>query len=300
METLVPYFLSKRLNLPYKREKLELDDGDFIDLDWSLNNSDTLFIISHGFEGNSKDHFIEQTVDYFSRRGVDLLIWHYRSCGGELNRLPRFYHHGDVSDFRKVIDYASGKGQYNHIGLIGFSMGGNFVINYLGSGNPNKQIKGGIVFSTPMDLSTASDQLSKGFNHKIERSFVEKWKRKIERKAKEFPELIDLDKLNAITTLDQLQKDFLLPLHGFSSQEEYFKKHSSAQFLIKIDVPLLIVNAKNDPLLSPNCYPYIQCQSSENVFLETPEFGGHTGFTRKTNGKLWFIHRIESFLLERK
>ncbi len=299
LETLIPYLTSGKNLVNYERERLELKDGDFIDLDWSKNGSKKLIVISHGFEGNSKDHFIQQSAEYFKEKSIDVLVWDYRSCSSDLNRLPRFYDHGDIDDLHEVITHATRFGSYNHVILLGFSMGGNFVINYLGSGRQSTAVKCGIVFSTPMDLLAASRRLKHRLNKWVERSLIKKMKNKVIRKAEIFPESFDLRKISNIDSLEQLYEECLLPLHGISSMNEYFTKWSSSRFLSKIEIPLLIVNAQNDPLLSRNCYPYKTSANSENVFLETPRYGGHTGFSGKTNGKRWYLQRIDEFLSEK-
>ncbi|MEP4497912.1 MAG: alpha/beta fold hydrolase [Ekhidna sp.] len=221
METLVPYFTAKSHKVVYERERLELHDGDFVDLDWVRKDSETLIIISHGFEGNSQDHFIEESASHFGKKGVDVLVWHYRSCSKDLNRLPRFYDHGDIRDLHEVITHAAQEGNYSQVILLGFSMGGNFVVNYLGSEIQSDIVKCGIVFSTPMDLSAASKKLKKGLNHLVEKSFIKKLKRKIERKAVVFPELFDLEKLKTMDSLEKLYKEYVLLHHDFSDLDQY-------------------------------------------------------------------------------
>ncbi len=293
METLIPYFTTKVGRVSYTRERLELDDGDFLDLDWLKSGAKDLIIISHGLEGNSKDHFIEQSVSALRKQGYDILVWHYRSCSSEMNRLPRFYDHGDIQDLHEVIQHA-GK-SYQNIKLVGFSMGGTMVINYLGSDNVDSNIKKAIVISAPIDLQAASENLNKGLNKFLEKSFLKKWKRKIRLKAINFPNLFDLSALERVTTLVELYR-YLIPLHGYETLGEYYEKWSCEQYLSKIDIPLLIVNAVNDPMLSRNCYPVEACKKSETVFLEIPKYGGHTGFTKRTDGKLWYVWRTEQFL----
>jgi len=273
-----------------------LADGDFLDLDWLNSASDNLVIISHGFEGNSKDHYVEKSASYLADHGYDVLVWHFRSCGGEINRLPRLYHHGDIQDLADVVDYAVHKNEYQSVFLLGFSMGGNVVVNYLGSNHVSSRVKGGIVFSVPLDLEATTQIFSKGLNRLLERNFFKKLKRKVAKKADQFPDLVDSELVDKTKNLTELFEKVVLPLNGFSSLKSYNDQWSSLQFLPRIDSPLLIVNAKNDPLLSESCYPKGFSKSSDSVYLEMPKYGGHTGFTKKVNGELWYLRRINTFL----
>ena len=298
LETLIPYFTTKVCQVAYTRERLELQDGDFLDLDWVYNRGEKLVILSHGFEGNSKDHFIEKTCAYLTGKGYDVLIWHYRSCGGELNRLPRLYHHGDIEDLGEVIAHAKGRQEYKTISLIGFSMGGNLVINYLGSLQSKAEIDKAIVFSTPLNLKKSNEELQKGFNKIIQRNFFAKFRKKVEKKQTQFPNLISWKLLDQCKSLSDLLERIVLPLSGFHSLADYYDRWSSLQFLPNIKVPLLIVNAQNDPLLSPGCYPKELAEKSKNIYLEAPKYGGHMGFTKRANGELWYVWRIAAFLKE--
>ena len=297
LETLVPYFFTKTHWLDYERERIELDDGDFLDLDWLRKGSNKLIVVSHGFEGNSRDHFIEQSAAYLSN-DYDILVWHYRGCSEEMNRLPRFYHHGDLPDLHAIITHAAGAGQYSKVVLLGFSMGGSLIVNYLGSSGVHSSVQAGIAFSAPFDLKAASQKLKAGFNKYLRDSFLKKCKSKIVRKAAQFPDKFDLQGLDKIADLEELLERYVLPLHGFGSIQEYYAKWSGYQYLQQVRRPLLIVNAKNDPMLSAECYPSEAAANNAWVHLETPRYGGHTGFTKKIDGKRWYIHRIEAFIQE--
>ena len=295
LETLIPYFTTKIFQVTYQRERLELGDGDFLDLDWLKKGQSKLLVISHGFEGNSHDHFIEKSAAHFIEKGYDILVWHYRSCSKEMNRLPRFYDHGDIDDLDQVIAHALENG-YKELILLGFSFGGSLVINYLGNKRPNPRIKRAVVFSAPLDLFESTSKMKKGINRLVSRSFRKKWRRKIRRKAEQFPDLFDLSDIEKINTIEELYLRYVIPLHGYASLDEYYQKWSSVQFLENVKTPLLIVNAKNDPFLSKNCFPFELCTNSEFVYLEAPKYGGHTGFTRKRDGDLWYLRRIEEFI----
>ena len=134
----------RKIPLPiYERERLELKDGDFVDLDWFRNNTDKLIILTHGLEGSSERHYVKETAKLFYENGWEALAWNCRSCSGEMNRKLRMYNHGDIEDISEVISYANAKKNYKSIVLAGYSMGGNISMKYLGvkAGNAPKNIK---------------------------------------------------------------------------------------------------------------------------------------------------------------
>ncbi len=112
LETLGPSLFAREEDIIYKRERLELTDGDFLNRDWLRNGQRRLVILSAGMEGDSQRHYIKRTAGYFFARGWDVLAWNYRGCSRELNRLPKFYSYADTNDFRIVIGHSIKSGRY--------------------------------------------------------------------------------------------------------------------------------------------------------------------------------------------
>jgi len=85
-ETIYPSVWRKVQINPYSRERLELDDGDFLDLDWLKNDSTQCVIVSHGLEGNSSRPYVLGMAKIFNENNWDVVAWNYRSCGEEMRR----------------------------------------------------------------------------------------------------------------------------------------------------------------------------------------------------------------------
>jgi predicted alpha/beta-fold hydrolase len=300
LETIVPSAFRTVKGVLYQRQRLELDDGDFLDLDW-LKHDDAstkkLVIISHGLEGSSERHYSRGMAKYFHARGWDALAWNCRSCSGELNRLPRFYHHGDTEDVQRVIDEAYRK-EYNHITLVGFSMGGSFSMKYLGEqgSNIDKRIKGGVGFSVPCSLGSSAAELDKSSKRFYRNRFLKKLGKKILAKSYVYPDKISYKDYWKIQTFQQFDDRYTSPLHGFKNARDFYSKSSCDQYLKKIAVPALIVNAANDPFLTPECYPKELLKNHPNVHLEIPSRGGHVGFSLQSSEENYMERRAYDFL----
>lgn len=279
----------------YQRERLELDDGDFLDLDWIKQQSKKLLILSHGLEGSSDRHYVKGVAKYFSERSWDVLAWNYRSCSGEMNRLPRMYHHGVTDDLERVIHHGLKHG-YSAVGLVGFSMGGSTTLKYLGElgAQVAPAIKVAAVFSVPCNLWDSAVQLTQKENEFYKNRFLKKLKKKIEAKAKDHPS-INIEGLKDIQHFNEFDDRYTAPLHGFKNAKDFYVTSTSDQFYHNIEVPALIVNAKNDPLLGDKCYPYELAKLNPNLFLETPDLGGHVGFTGVW-GKSYMEERAFEFI----
>lgn len=296
LETIYPALFRKVDVSIALRERIETIDGDFLDLDWYKNGHSRLAIISHGLEGNSRRPYMLGMVRECVTNGFDVLAWNYRGCSEELNRKPIFYHSGATYDLDRIINHV--KSDYQEINLIGFSLGGNLSLKYLGeSKNREPKIKKGVAISVPMDLGGSCDKISSGINLVYANRFLKTLKEKVANKAVFFPEEFDLEKLNQVKTLRDFDDVVTGPLHGFSDAEEYYQVNSSLQFLDQIIVPTLILNAKNDPFLSPSCFPEKLAAKLESVFFEFPNHGGHVGFTASpTNQSYYSETRAVEFL----
>src|SRR6185503_13164266 len=145
---------------PLVRERIITPDNDFLDLDWLKQGSNKLVIVSHGLEGNSRRPYVLGMLRAFHRHGFDALAWNYRGCGEEMNRQRRFYHSGATDDLDTVIGHCIDRNCYDSIYLIGFSLGGNITLKYLGERTVNPIIKKAIAFSVPMDLRASCEKIS--------------------------------------------------------------------------------------------------------------------------------------------
>ncbi len=260
-------------------------DDDFLDLDWSLNQGRKLLIISHGLEGSSHRGYVMGMVKTFNQPEWDVLAWNYRGCSGEINRQLRFYHSGATDDLRLVVDHAMQSRRYEAIYLLGFSLGGNLTLKYLGEDVAKVPdiIHKAIVFSVPLDLHGSAIQLSHGVNLMYSQRFLRKLKKKVRQKARLFPKAFDLELLAGIKGLMEFDDAITAPLHGFKDSVDYYQQCGAIRFLTDIATPSLIVNAHNDPFLSKGCYPHQELKQHPSVRLSAPSKGGHVGF-RNTHG----------------
>jgi predicted alpha/beta-fold hydrolase len=295
LETIFPA-LFRRVNLPpLERERIVTSDDDFLDIDWLKTGCDRLVIVSHGLEGNSRRAYVLGMLRAFHRHGFDALSWNYRGCGEEMNRQLRFYHSGATDDLGHLVNYCISKG-FRQIYLVGFSLGGNLTLKYLGEmGNDlPSEVKGAVTFSVPMNLDTSCDQISRRTNYLYSRRFLKSLKGKILMKAAKMTGL-DTSHIRKISTLREFDDFYTAPLHGFADAKTYYRQCSSLYFLSTIAVPTLVVNARNDPFLGPDCFPL--SANNHNVILEYPARGGHVGFAQfGQNGLYWSEARALNFI----
>ncbi|MGM0610808.1 MAG: YheT family hydrolase [Thermodesulfobacteriota bacterium] len=285
-----------------KRERIGTPDGDFLDIDWHLSGlnkkTDTAAIISHGLEGNSRKKYPLGMARQMNALNFDAVCLNFRGCSGTPNLLPRMYHSGITDDLHTVICHVLKQG-YQRIFLIGFSVGGNQILKYLGE-DPDyvpREVLASVVFSVPCDLGGAVERLDTTKNRFYLPYFMRGLRNKVRIKAGMFPGFLDIQGLDKINTFHAFDDRYTAPMHGFKDAEDYYRRASSRQFLHDIRVASLVVQAADDPFLSSSCYPEKEAEKSDKLFLQIPEYGGHAGFYMSGKQNVyWSEMRAGTFL----
>ncbi|MGM0643686.1 MAG: YheT family hydrolase [Thermodesulfobacteriota bacterium] len=297
IQSIYPVLFRKIDSSFYERERIDTPDGDFLDLDWSVTGCDRLAVISHGLEGNSHRAYVTGMAKTLNSAGWDVLAWNYRSCSGEPNRLLKSYHNGSTEDLSLVIQHAEKQKRYREIALVGFSLGGNLSLMHLGRDSADPIVTKAVVFSVPCDLKSSVETISKPSNTIYMKRFLKMLHEKIRAKMEIMPGLIDDKGFEKIKTFREFDDRYTAPIHGFRDALDYWEKCSSKQFLSNIKVPVLIVNAADDPFLPGECYPDREASENPNITLEVPESGGHVGFIEfNRENRYWSEKRAVSFL----
>jgi predicted alpha/beta-fold hydrolase len=305
VQTVLPSLLRKIRSVQYQRRRVHTADGDFIDLDWSYvaaanQASTSLAVLCHGLEGSADRAYMMGMAQAFNASGIDAVAYNYRGCSGETNLQKKFYTAGATDDLQDVLDAINKQCRYQDIYLVGFSLGGNLVLKYGGEKGEDIDpiIKGIVAISAPCDLRSSSLEMLKFKNCVYSLRFLKMLLAKVREKSNQYPELKGID-LKSIRTLKQFDDQLTAPLAGYKDAEDYWYKASCIRELSQITIPTLIVNAADDPILGPECYPYQEACAHDFIFLEIPERGGHVGFMHRPNQAVyWHERRTVDFLLQ--
>ena len=272
-------FRRRIVDVTYERERLELVDGDFVDLDWSRVGSRKAAIISHGLEGSSRGAYVRGMVRAFNRRGWDGVALNSRGCSGEPNRLPRFYHSGATEDLWSASEHVARLG-YERVALVGFSLGGNVTLKLLGElgGRVPPWLAGGVGISVPCDLKSSAEAMARPVNRPYMKRFLVDLRAKLRSKQARFPKEMDDSGYDKVRTFRHFDDRYTAPLHGFRDAEDYWARCSSRFHFEQIRCPALLLNAEDDPFLALDCFPREIAIRHECFHLEAPAQGGHVGF----------------------
>lgn len=278
---------------PPKLTRIEIDtpDDDFLELDCHLQpESDTIITLFHGLEGSTKRYYMVELMKALIREGHSVVGVNFRGCGSQLNDQPRFYHSGETNDYQTVFNWVDNNHPNKKIGAVGFSLGGNALIKYLGEKQHSTPLQAAVAVSVPYDLRLGSIVLSKGFHRIYEYRFLRTLRKKLEEKRQRYPDLPTFSGSSIYEFDDQVTA----VIHGFKGAEDYYERCSARRFIEDVKTDTLLIHSKKDPLCPVETMPLSKANENRYIdYIVTPE-GGHVGFWSKPRGWLNFV--IENYL----
>jgi predicted alpha/beta-fold hydrolase len=273
--------LVRRGRVPLSRERVATSDGDFLDLDWLEGPAPApLLLVLHGLEGSARSHYVTGLLGEARACGWRGVALNFRSCSGELNQRARFYHSGDTGDLDAIVRLLVEREPGVRIGAVGFSLGGNVLLKWLGEGGRDvpSQLAAAVAISVPFDLARCARQLDRGFERAVYTGhFLRTLRRKVVDKAVRFPGFVDVDAVLRARTFSEYDRVVTAPLHEFADEHDYWARSSSGPYLSRIRRPTLLINALDDPIVPAAGLPDPRTLPPE-VSVEFTECGGHAGF----------------------
>jgi len=306
LQTIYAYALPANGRIEYRRERWETPDGDFIDLDYVDAGADqcSLLVLFHGLEGSSQSHYALSLMALARQKGWRGVVPHFRGCSGEPNRLARSYHSGDSAEIDWILGRLRAQNPHSDLYVVGVSLGGNMLLKWLGEAghSAGQVIERAVAVSAPFDLNAAARVLDFGHRRAIyTRSFLRSLRGKVLAKIEAHRLKIEPAAVLACSTFRQIDDLYTAPIHGFADADDYWTRASSKPFLKHIQVPTLLLNARNDPFLPQIALPKPN-EVSASIVLDYPHSGGHVGFVEGyfPGSREWLPRRALGFFLEQK
>lgn len=299
LQTLWAGLKKRKVNVPLVRERLWLPDGDFLDLDWTVDNEKSpLVLLLHGLEGSVESSYAKGMLTALKRVGLRGVFMHFRGCSGEHNKSIQFYHAGETNDLRYVLQTLHQREPSTPLAVIGFSLGGNVLLKYLGETQMDNPISCAAAISVPFLLNRCSDKIQKGSSSIYQKHLLLRLKKKVLSKAEKTTLPIDLENVSKIKNFWEFDDLITAKIYGFKDAQDYYKQSSSLHYLSSIKKKTWIIHALNDPFLPSDAIPQSN-QLPFNVQLELHPSGGHLGFI---GGRLpwsptyWLEEQVPSLL----
>lgn len=298
LQTIFPNVIYPSMPPALRRERLELPDGDFVDADWTLNNSGPIVIVLHGLEGSIRSHYAARILRRIQGLGLRGVLLHFRGCSGEPNRLAIGYHSGFTQDLEYFTGLLKQREPHTPLAAIGYSLGASVLLKWLGESTHGDRLRTAVAVSVPFDLANAAHTIERGVARIYKWSLLGSLRRSSARKFKRIPAPFPLPAIRKLRAFRDFDNAMTAPLHGFRDADDYYATCSSRRYLKTITVPTLILHSSDDPLMTPAAVPLIE-ELSPAITLELSHRGGHVGFV---NGSLlkpnmWLAERISRHLV---
>ena len=298
LQTIWPQLFRTAPDPGYRRERLELDDGDFLDIDWLEPDLDSpIVLIAHGLGGNSRSHYVRGLVDELSAAGLRSAVVHHRGCSGQPNRLPRSYHGGHSEDLDAAIRRLRKQEPGTPLFAAGYSLGGSMLIHWLSRNH--HILTAACVVSVPWGLAESADRMERGLARIYQGHLVSRMKRQLLRKAESVVLPVDIPALGRVKTFRQFDNMITAPCHGFRDAQEYYALCSPRRLLREIRTNTLIIHAADDPMMTVQVIPEEdELPLGGNLKFELSRRGGHCGFVRGSwphQARYWAERRVTNY-----
>ncbi|CAG0908157.1 unnamed protein product [Cyprideis torosa] len=297
MQTLFASIWRKKPDHVWQRERVELPDGDFIDLDWGKRMADApLVMILHGLEGSGRSNYALGLGQALEKLGWNAVVMNFRGCSGELNRKPYSYCAGCTDD----IEWMTQRLRQQHPGqpfyLVGYSLGGNAMLKWLGESG-TRDVDGAVAVSVPYRLGECAKRLQSGFSRLYEKHLLRSLKASVSARLGEMDLGITQKQIRGLHSFYDFDDQVTAPLHGYNGVEDYYGRASAWQWVHRIQVPTLLIHALDDPFMYPATVPSPQ-DLNDHVTLELSDHGGHVGFiANDPKQPYWLEQRIPEWFV---
>jgi len=286
-QTVAGRYLRPKTGVRYRRERIDTPDGDFLDLDFATVPGSArapaedapIALVVHGLEGSTRSGYVLETCRRLWEHGIRAVALNFRACGGEPNRLPRFYHAGDTGDVAHVLDLLAERSPGVPLAAVGFSLGANVLLKYLGERGEAARVRAAAGVSIPFDLAAGADHLwATPMGRLYTGIFVRSLQAKFRRKQRLIGDACDAGRVLSARSFREFDDAATARLHGFAGVDDYYGRSSCAQFLPRIRVPTLVVHAEDDPFVPVDAIPREALRANPCLTPAITPHGGHVGF----------------------
>lgn len=315
LQTAFLHFFGRPPMFQYRRQIFLAPDGGTVALDWltnddivggsanlntlaSVHDETPIVIVIPGLTSDSKDPYLKHIVYALAKQGWKTVVANHRGLGGTSITSDRFYNAGWTEDLRRVIAYVHHEHPKAPLLAVGTSIGANILVKYLGEEGENTPLAGGAAICCPWDLVVCDRFMKRSFIQGVYdkiltiglRGYAQLHQNTVIR-------LADWECIKKSRSIRDFDNYFTCRIGKFETVDTYYRKCSSVHFLSNVSVPLLCVNALDDPVCTKEAIPWDECRANKNIVLATTLHGGHLAFFEGLMASsIWWVRAVKEFL----
>lgn len=288
-------------------ERVLLADGDELRIDFGAAPCDNgqLVVILHGITGSSDSPYIRGLQSRLDQLGIASAAINARGHGGHQSNSVKLTSAGETDDIHQALTHCIERHRIQEMVLIGFSLGGCRLLNYLAEGRAHPSLVAAATVCVPFDLSATSNRVESGFSKIYRFQLIQELRglmaSRIDHLSTHAPQRAEqlkaLGPVPMAASFRDYSEQVMAPLYGFRDAEHYFQTFSPRPRLAAIQVPTLMLQAQDDPLMLPESLPQ-PSGLPRHVTLEVTRHGGHVGYVAGSalQPRYWLDDRLAAFV----
>ncbi|KAG2398169.1 Embryogenesis-associated protein [Vigna angularis] len=287
LETIFAAFFRSVPEARLRRECLRTHDGGAVALDWVAGDDRRLppespvLILLPGLTGGSEDAYVRHMLIRARSNGWRVVVFNSRGCGDSPVTTPQFYSASFLGDMREVVSHVTARYPNANLYGVGWSLGANILVRYLGQESLNCPLSGAVSLCNPFNLVVADEDFRKGFNNIYDKALSKALCKIFKKHASLFEDMggeYNIPMAANAKSVREFDDGLTRVSFGFKSVDEYYSNSSSSDSIKHVKTPLLCIQAANDPIAPNRGIPREDIKENPNCLLVVTPKGGHLGW----------------------
>lgn len=266
---------------------MRMGDDGVVALDWVAGDDRRIaaeaptLILLPGLTGGSGDTYVRHMLIRARNRGWRVVVFNSRGCGDSPVSTPRFYSAEYTGDLCQVVKHVSGRYPQSNLYAIGWSIGANILVRYLGQESYDCPLSGGVSLCNPFNLPIADEDFRKGFNNVYDKALSSSLRKIFKKHIPLFEDIggdYNITLAANAKTVREFDEGLTRVSFGFKSADDYYFNASSSVLIKDVRVPLLCIQAANDPIAPNRGIPRQDIEENPHCMLIVTPKGGHLGW----------------------
>ncbi len=254
-----------------------------------------LIVIVHGLTGCEDSAYVREGARFHLARGRRVLRLNLRGAGPSRSTCGGYYFAGCTEDIRAVVNGIPSHVKSDGIIAVGFSLGGNILLNCLAQEWATSAFLAAATVCAPIRPSQAARRIMETRNWIYHRFLLQRMKQDTM-----VPDAaLSAEERTAIAsskTIYDFDDKFTALRNGYADADDYYARTAGAEFVADLKTPTLLIHAQDDPWIPIAPYHDLAGKDLRQARIVIAPGGGHVGFHGRDLDGTWHDVVIDSFI----